>query len=40
MVGTHIDTGSISLQATIEEGVELTGVAEDDLTREGDVFGE
>ena len=40
IVGSHINTCSVSLQAAIEEGVELTGVAEDNLTRKGDVFGE
>ena len=30
-MGTHIDTCSVSLQAAIEEGVELTGIAEDNL---------
>ena len=39
-MGTNIDTASLSLQAAIEEGVELTRIVEDNLTREGDVFGE
>ena len=39
-MGTHINTCSVSLQAAIEEGVELTGIVEDNLTREGYVFGE
>ena len=40
IVGTHLDTCSVSLQTAIEEGVELTSIAEDNLTGEGDVFGE
>ena len=37
-VGIH--TGTITLQATVEEYVELGGVVEDDLAGEGDVLGE
>ena len=37
---TNVNTGTISLQAAIKEDVELTGVIEDDLTREGYVSGE
>ena len=39
-VRMNIDTGTIALQAAIEEDVELTEVIEDDLTREGQVPGE
>ena len=40
MVGTHIYTGSVTFQAAIKEGVELTSIAEDNLTGEGDICGE
>ena len=39
-VRMNIDTGTIALQAAIEEDVELTEVIEDDLTRDGQVPGE
>ena len=35
-----VDTGTIALQAAIEEDLELTKMIEDDLTREGQVPGE
>ena len=35
-----IDAGTIALQAPIEEGVELAGVIEDNLTRKGQGSGE
>ena len=37
-VGIH--TGTITLEAAVEEGVELGGVVEDDLAGDGHVSGE
>ena len=39
-VRVDIHTGTVTLQATVEEYVQLGGVVEDDLTGEGDILGE
>ena len=39
-VGVDIDAGTIALQAPMEEGVDLAGVNENDLTRKGQGLGE
>ena len=40
IIGAHIHTGSVPLEAAIKKYVVLTGVVEDNLPGKGDVLGE